>query len=77
MYNLKSYLNLTPFDEMDADRHRELSRRGGLASAEIRRHRKKQREALDAIERYGGAMKTFLELSEMSAKEIAALLKSR
>ena len=38
--------NLVKFDEMSPEQHRELSRRGGLASAESRR---KSKERSDAI----------------------------
>ena len=34
--------NLIPFDAMPEDRHRELSRRGGKASGEARRAKKKR-----------------------------------
>lgn len=35
--------NLTPFDQMDEERHKELSRRGGIASGEKRRRQAEEK----------------------------------
>ena len=41
--------NLTPFDEMDTERHREISSKGGKASGEARREKKRLREIATII----------------------------
>lgn len=75
MMNPKSLENLKPFDQMDTDKHRELSRRGGIASAKARRRQKEQREAMHAILHYGGAIEALLDINEMSPAEIRKLIK--
>ena len=77
MYNPKCLDNLRSFDSMEKQKHLELSRKGGKASAAARKHRKKQRQALDAILRYGNAIQILLELSDMSVTELRQLMKSR
>lgn len=75
MINPKSLENLKPFDTMDRERHREISRRGGIASAKARRRQKEQREAMHAIMHYGGAIQALLDISEMSPAQIRKLIK--
>lgn len=44
--------NLIPFDQMSSEQHRELSRRGGIASGEARRRKAALRAYLvDALEK--------------------------
>lgn len=70
MYNPKSLENLITFDKMDAELHRELSRRGGLASSAVRRRARERAEMLTAFERYGRYMKMFCAISGMSSSQM-------
>lgn len=74
-YNLKSYLNLTPFDEMDKETHKAISSRGGKASVEARRRRKQQREALDALLRYEKAFRALQEISGVKSSELKKMIR--
>ena len=75
MYNPKSLENLQPFGTMDADRQRELSRRGGLASAEARRHNRERRKMMDAMLKYGHFFQMFLEIADMTPEQMRRELK--
>ena len=74
-YNLKSYLNLTPFNEMDKETHKAISSRGGKASGEARRRKKQQREALDALMRYEKAFRAVQEISGMKSSELKKMIR--
>lgn len=69
MINPKSLDNLQSFDTMDKDRQRELSRKGGLASAKARKARKEEREMLQALMKYGESFKVFARLCEKSPRD--------
>ena len=76
MYNPKSLENLRRFDEMDAAEQRELSRKGGLASAKVRRHKRERGKMLDAMLKYGHFFQMFSEIAEMSPAELKRELKN-
>jgi hypothetical protein len=61
MINPKSLDNLKPFDTMDRERHREISRRGGIASGASRRELRALREKLEAVLRFEGAISDFMQ----------------
>lgn len=69
MINPKSLDNLQPFGTLDTDRQRELSRKGGLASAAAKKARKEETELLQALLKYGDAFTVFARLCEMPPKE--------
>ena len=70
MINPKSLENLQPFDQMDTEKHKELSRRGGLASAKVRRHNRERREMMTALIKYGDFFKTFMEIADMTPAQL-------
>lgn len=41
--------NLLPFDQMAPEQHKELSRRGGIRSGEVRREWKRRRELMQIM----------------------------
>lgn len=69
MINPKSLDNLQPFGTLDTDRQRELSRKGGLASAAAKKARKEETELLQALLKYGDAFTVFARLCEKSPKD--------
>lgn len=74
MVNPKSLDNLQSFDTMDSEKHKELSRRGGLASAAARRELREQKEMMTAIMKYGSAFATFSKIWAMSPKKFERLM---
>ena len=72
MYNKKSLENLTPFNQMDEEQHRKISRLGGKAAGVTRRHRAQLREMWNAYNKYG---KSFKAIEEMDVDAIIKLLK--
>lgn len=64
--------NLIPFNVLTADRHRELSRRGGKASGEARR---KKRERIEAAKIAQAADHELFKDSVAIMRECAKLLK--
>lgn len=76
MYNPKSLENLRRFDEMDKKKQRELSRKGGLASAKARRHKRERGKMLDAMLKYGHFFQMFLEITDMTPAEMKRELKN-
>ena len=58
--------NLRPFNSMTADEHRELSRRGGLASAAARRAKRARIESIKAEKRAASEFR-HEELAELKA----------
>ena len=74
MFNPKSLDNLQSFGDMDKDRQRQLSRKGGLASAAARKARKEEQELLQALLKYGGAFTVFARLCEKPPKEFDRIL---
>ena len=74
MINPKSLDNLQPFGTLDTDRQRELSRKGGLASAAAKKARKEETEMLQALWKYGEAFAVFARLCEKPPKEFERIL---
>ncbi len=53
--------NLIPFDQMSSERHRELSRRGGIASGETRRKKAEEKRlkldrSINFLKRYNSIL---------------------
>lgn len=69
MINPKSLDNLQSFGTLDTDRQRELSRKGGLASAAAKKARKEEAEMLQALIKYGDAFRVFARLCDMPPDE--------
>lgn len=59
--------NLRPFTELTAEEHRELSRKGGIASGEARREKANLKKALEMMleEKEKKTGKTFKELTTL------------
>jgi hypothetical protein len=74
MINPKSLDNLQPFGTLDADRQRELSRKGGLASAAARKARKEETELIQALLKYGSAFTVFARLCERPPKDFERIV---
>lgn len=74
MYNPKSLDNLQRFDQMDREKQRELSRRGGKARAQRRRAVKEQANMLMAIMRYQAFFKTLNQLMSMDSDQLERLI---
>ena len=74
MVSEKSLENLQKFDQMDTAKHKELSRKGGRASAQRRRELKEEREMLAALMKYGNAFRTFARLCELPPKKFNKMI---
>ena len=66
-YNIKSKANLIPFNTRDTQELREISKKGGLASAVTRRRKAEHRKTIQA---YMRLYDYFDNLSDAETKEV-------
>lgn len=74
MVSEKSLENLQRFDQMDTAKHKELSRKGGRASAQRRRELKEEMELLTALMKYGDAFRAFARLCDLPPKQFNKIM---